>query len=101
MLGNRSQQILKFGGSVRMFLKSICLLSVSDHDCFRFHHRNSNGKGRGDSEFTWQALAGFGYKFNKWDFILVWRYLSWEFEDSSALDNMDINGPLVGAKFIF
>ena len=57
--------------------------------------------GTGDSEFTWQALAGFGYKFNKWDFILAWRYLDWEFDDSPALDNLSINGPLVGAKFIF
>ena len=57
--------------------------------------------GTGDSDFTWQVAAGIGYKFDICEVILEYRYLSWDFDDSPALDNLNINGPMLGAKFVF
>lgn len=57
--------------------------------------------GTGDSDFTWQVSAGIGYKFEVCDVVLAYRYLSWDFDDDAALDNMNINGPMLGVKFEF
>jgi hypothetical protein len=57
--------------------------------------------GTGDSDFTWQVSAGLGYKFKVCDVILAYRYLSWDFDDDSALDSMNISGPMLGVKFEF
>jgi hypothetical protein len=57
--------------------------------------------GTGNSELTWQAMAGIGYKFNKFDVVVAYRYLYWDFDDGALFDNMDINGPLAGVKFVF
>lgn len=57
--------------------------------------------GTGESDFTWQANAGLGYRFEVCEVVLSYRHLSWEFDDNSALDNMNISGPMLGAKFKF
>lgn len=57
--------------------------------------------GTGDSDFTWQVAAGIGYKFDICDVVLEYRYLSWDFDDNPALDNLNVNGPMIGAKFEF
>ena len=57
--------------------------------------------GTGDTDLTWQALAGIGYRFDRFDMVAGYRYLKWEFDDNSALDNLDISGPMVGGKFRF
>ena len=57
--------------------------------------------GTGDSDFTWQASAGIGYRFSACDVVLIYRYLSWDFDNNPVLDNMDISGPLLGVKFMF
>lgn len=57
--------------------------------------------GGGDSKFTWQAMAGVGYKASSWaDIVLTYRYLKWEF-DNTAVDDLYISGPLLGAVFHF
>jgi len=57
--------------------------------------------GTGESDFTWQANAGLGYRFEVCEDVLSYRYLSWDFDDNPALDNMNISGPMLGIKFKF
>ena len=57
--------------------------------------------GAGDSDLTWQAMAGIGYRFSKVDVIVAYRYLDYEFDGSYLLDNLNLSGPLAGVKFVF
>jgi opacity protein-like surface antigen len=58
--------------------------------------------GAGDSDYTWQAMAGVGYKISKKvDVVAAYRYLTWKFDNGKVLDSLDIDGPLVGLKFRF
>ncbi len=57
--------------------------------------------GTGDSDFTWQAFTGVGYHFSKVDFIVGYRYLSWDFDDDSLIDDLNLNGVIAGVKFSF
>lgn len=57
--------------------------------------------GAGASEFTWQALAGIGYRFKWGDILLAYRYLSYDEGDDSLLQELSFGGPLVGVKFNF
>lgn len=58
--------------------------------------------GAGDSDYTWQAMAGVGYRVNQMvDVVAAYRYLEWKFEDNKVIDTLDISGPLVGLKFQF
>ncbi|MFC1796119.1 hypothetical protein ACFL1V_03380 [Pseudomonadota bacterium] len=57
--------------------------------------------GAGDSDLTWQAMAGVGFKAAPWaDIALTYRYLKWEFDDM-AIDDLAIAGPLLGVVFRF
>ena len=57
--------------------------------------------GTGDSEFTWHAFAGIGYRFDSFKLLLAYRYLEWEFEDGEVLDDLQVSGPAIGALFTF
>jgi len=57
--------------------------------------------GTGDSDLTWQVMTGIAYKFSKFDVFLVYRYLDWDFDDDAVIDDLNINGPLIGIKFVF
>ncbi len=58
--------------------------------------------GTGETDFTWQALGGIGYRFSKVDIVVAYRYLSWDFEDDSEVfDDLNISGPLAGLRFRF
>lgn len=57
--------------------------------------------GTGDSDLTWQALGGVGYKFKWFDVVVAYRYLYWDFEDGAAVDDLDLSGPFAGIKFEF
>jgi opacity protein-like surface antigen len=58
--------------------------------------------GTGDSDFTWQIMAGLGYRIDKsMEVVAAYRYLEWKFEDSTALDSLDISGPLIGLRIRF
>lgn len=57
--------------------------------------------GTGQSDLTWQVLAGVGYQFKWGDVLLAYRYLDYEFESDRALDDLNISGPALGAKFYF
>jgi len=58
--------------------------------------------GTGDSDYTWSALAGVGYEFEKFKVLAVYRYMHWEFKDNfSLLEDLTVKGPAVGAIFKF
>jgi hypothetical protein len=57
--------------------------------------------GTGDSDLTWQALAGAGYRFHWGDVSLAYRYLKWDLGSSSPIDNISFSGPQLTATFRF
>ena len=58
--------------------------------------------GSGDSDMTWQAFAGVGYKYENFDLIAGYRVLEWEFDNTFVgFTDFDLSGPMIGAKFRF
>jgi opacity protein-like surface antigen len=57
--------------------------------------------GTGGSESTWQLLAGVGYQFKWGDVLLAYRYLDYNFDSDFLLDDMNISGLALGARFRF
>lgn len=57
--------------------------------------------GTGDSDLTWQAFAGVGYRFGWGDIKLGYRYLSYDQEDDKLLQDLALSGPIMGVGFRF
>jgi hypothetical protein len=57
--------------------------------------------GTGDSDYTWQALGGFGYRFKRVDAAVGYRYLTYEFDSDAPLADLTVHGPIVGVRFGF
>lgn len=57
--------------------------------------------GTGQSDMTWQALAGVGYQFKKFDAVLGYRYLDWDFSDTANMSDLTVHGPFAGIKVRF
>ncbi len=57
--------------------------------------------GTGDSDLTWQAIAGVGYSFGWGDILGVWRYLDYNLSNSAPIQNTDFSGPALGVTFHF
>lgn len=61
--------------------------------------------GSGDTDLTWQAYGGVGYKFKNFDLIAAYRHLRWEFDDDDkgggTFNDLYITGPMLGIKFVF
>ena len=57
--------------------------------------------GTGGSQSTWQALAGVGYQFKWGDVLLAYRYLDYNFDSDFLLDDINMSGPALGARFRF
>ena len=57
--------------------------------------------GTGDPDFTWEAFLGVGYRFQNFDVVLGYRHLDWEFDSPSLISDLDVSGPVFGAKFTF
>jgi len=55
--------------------------------------------GTGDSDLTWQAIAGLGYAFDWGEVIGGWRYIKYDFKSDSRIADLTFNGPLVGVAF--
>ena len=57
--------------------------------------------GTGQSDFTWQVMAGVTFNATKWlDIALAYRYLDWEIGDDT-LKRINFSGPGLGAVFRF
>ncbi len=57
--------------------------------------------GAGDTDFTWQVLCGIGYRLEKFDVNMGYRYLDWDFDDNDVFDDMNKKGLYGGAIFRF
>lgn len=68
----------------------------SDERWFLPYHLDA---GTGDSDLTWQAMAGVGYRFNWGSMVLNWRHLDYDAESGASLGNISFSGPLLGAAF--
>lgn len=57
--------------------------------------------GTGQSDATWQAFSGLGYRFGWGDVALTYRYIKWEFGSSTDVEDFILKGPLLSAAFHF
>jgi hypothetical protein len=57
--------------------------------------------GAGDSDLTWQAIVGAGYKYNWGDLTLAYRHIAWEFDDQTPIADINYSGPLLQGKWHF
>jgi opacity protein-like surface antigen len=57
--------------------------------------------GAGESNFTWQAMAGLGYSFGSVDVTGAWRHLDYDLGDNAPIKSINVNGPAVGVTFRF
>lgn len=52
--------------------------------------------GTGDTQLTWQGLAGVGYSYQWGDLVAAWRYLTWDGKSGRTLQELTLNGPMLG-----
>ena len=57
--------------------------------------------GAGSSRFTWQALAGVGYRYGWGDVTLAYRHLAYDFHNDRPISDLKFSGPLLGVGFKF
>lgn len=57
--------------------------------------------GTGNSDLTWQGIAGINYRFSKVDLTLGYAYTSWDFDKKSMIKDVAMKGPYAGIKFRF
>ena len=57
--------------------------------------------GAGNSDGTWQALGGVGYRWKRYQTSLVYRYLEYKFDDIPTLSKLQVKGPLLNFSFSF
>jgi len=55
--------------------------------------------GTGESDLTWQAIAGVGYAFSWGEVLAAWRYLDYDFKSGKKLESVNFNGPAIGVAF--
>lgn len=57
--------------------------------------------GFGDSDRTFQLMGGIGYRLDKVDIVVGYRYLRWDFDNNDTFDTLNLSGPMLGIKFRF
>jgi len=55
--------------------------------------------GTGESDFTWQGMAGLGYAFSWCEVVAFWRHLDYDMPSDSAISDVRFSGPGIGATF--
>jgi hypothetical protein len=55
--------------------------------------------GTGESDLTWQAMAGLGYALGWGDVLVAWRYLDYQMAAGTPIKEMNFNGPAVAVSF--
>lgn len=55
--------------------------------------------GTGESDRTWQGAVGIGYAFKWGELTGMWRYLDYKMKSGKAIQDMNFNGPLIGATW--
>jgi len=58
--------------------------------------------GTGDSDLSWQAIAGASFRAAKWvDLALVYRHMEWDLGNDKPVAELNFSGPAFGAIFRF
>lgn len=55
--------------------------------------------GTGNSNLTWQALAGLGYAFRWGEVVAAWRHLDYDFKSGAKIESLKLDGPAIGVAF--
>jgi len=55
--------------------------------------------GTGQTQLTWQIAGGVGYKFDWGSAFATWRYLDYRFQSGKPLEDITMNGPMLGMAF--
>jgi hypothetical protein len=55
--------------------------------------------GTGQTDLTWQAVAGVGYVFKWGEMFAVWRYLDYNFKSDAKIEDVNFSGPAIGVAF--
>lgn len=56
--------------------------------------------GAGDSDSTWQGIAGLMYNFDNYAIHAGYRYIEWD-HDGEAIDDLNLGGVFAGVRFKF
>jgi hypothetical protein len=57
--------------------------------------------GTGDSDLTWQAMAGVGYRFGWGSLKFVYRHLAYKQSSDKLVQDLAVSGPAIGVAFSF
>ena len=57
--------------------------------------------GAGTSQFTWQGVAGVGYRYGWGDVVLSYRHLEYKLENDGPVSDMKFSGPQLVVGFTF
>jgi hypothetical protein len=57
--------------------------------------------GAGESDLTWQAMLGVGYKFGWGEISGLWRYLDYNFDSRRTIRGLTLNGPAIAVSVRF
>ena len=55
--------------------------------------------GTGESDYTWQTMAGVGYSWGSIETVAGWRYLDYELGEGRPLSELSLNGPILSLRF--
>jgi hypothetical protein len=55
----------------------------------------------GDTDLTFQGAISAGYRFDNVDALFGYRYMNIDFDDGEPLDELTLDGPVVGVRFFF
>jgi hypothetical protein len=55
--------------------------------------------GTGDSDLTWQVVAGVSYAFGWGELSAGWRYLEYDMKSGKPIKDLNFSGAMVGATF--
>lgn len=57
--------------------------------------------GTGDSDLTWQAIAGVSYAYGWGDLIISYRHFEYDGGPQGLMENFSFSGPVIGGRFSF
>jgi hypothetical protein len=57
--------------------------------------------GTGESDFTWNGIAGLGYDFGSVEVLGAWRHVDYDLGHHQPIRSIDFDGPAVGVTFRF
>ena len=55
--------------------------------------------GTGETQLTWQAIAGVGYGFHWGDLVATYRYVDWNAKSGKSVESLSLGGPMISATW--